>query len=452
VADDGANSAAPFIEHIRAIHFGLIVATTALLIALSVSFEPRLTQKALHDCERIQHLTGEWEWGNWWAAFAADQWTTKSVLPFSGSIRYALVDLPDYKRYWKIQLPSQVWVVKTAAGASAPSIVWNGVSYEIEKRPRTLNEFRQFWNRGIQPHIVVKPRRVEFVTISVDVVDDKEDSVKTKLQLLDQLHIEPTATDVVPVGDFQVTVAPSAPLPTYSLNLVDHSAEGVPRSEYFFASPRGMPADYPHETRNMQIVAAAVTDAYPSRTPVVWLCDRLYRDWTPQQFDHAFADLLRIAPVDIGNLPLPELEDHVRASIRLTKGDVEIAGLHLPSEVLTWFAPIIIICFQLYLLLHLRVLRAAAPNIVVTPLVPWVGLFASSVARALFVISAVVLPALVLTFAVVRTVLLQLNLSDIVFQITGAAVAYAQGFSLLATIRVLWRSQSSPAISVTRAS
>jgi hypothetical protein len=192
----------------------------------------------------------------------------------------------------------------------------------------------------------------------------------------------------------------------------------------------------------MSIRASALIDEYTSLAPVAWLCQRYHPDWTPQPFDRAFAELLSVAPADAGNLPLSELSDRVRASIRLTKGDVDIAGLRVPSEALTWFAPLIILSLQLYLLLHVRVLSELLTKGDSLPLVAWVALFTSIIARGVFVVSAVLLPAAVLTFAVIRAILLQLANLDVTFQISGAAAAYMLGVLLLKTMGTIWTKEA----------
>src|SRR4051812_32907709 len=111
MSEDHAGATRSFIEHIRTIHFALVVAAAALWIALLASFEPRTTRKALDDCSRIQDLSKQVEWESWWNAYATDQWTVNESSPFSNSVRYAAFDLPAYKRFWKIQFPSTVWAV-----------------------------------------------------------------------------------------------------------------------------------------------------------------------------------------------------------------------------------------------------------------------------------------------------------------------------------------------------
>ncbi|HXA17873.1 MAG TPA: hypothetical protein VN380_12825 [Thermoanaerobaculia bacterium] len=440
MSDDHAG-AKSFIEHIRTIHFALVIASAALWIALLASFEPRTTRKALEDCNRIQNLSEQLEWENWWTAYATAQWTNESS-PFSNSARYASFDFPTYKRYWKIQFPSIVWTVHRAGrGAGAePSITWDGTTIAVEPAPRTLTEFRKFWDRGRQPHVVAKPRQPEAVTIFAEAIEDDEKPFKVNLTLsreivIPNLSARSAAEQGIPIANEPVAVT------TYLLKLVD-SADNSRRADYVLEVPRGMPPDFPLQTRNMRISASAVMDEYPSLTPVAWLCERYYPDWTPQQFDRAFAALLSVAPADTGNLPLGELSDHVRASIRLTKGDVDIAGLRVPSEALTWFAPLIILSLQLYLLLHVQVLSELSAKGDSLPLVAWVALFKSIIARGVFVVSAVLLPAAVLTFAVIRAILLQLAGLDITFQISGAVAAYILGAVLLKTMRVIWTKEA----------
>jgi hypothetical protein len=441
---DDAGATRSFIEHVRTIHFALVVAAAALWIALLASFEPRATRKALEDCSRIQNLSNQLEWESWWTAYATDQWTVRESSPFSNSVRYVSFDLPAYKRFWKIQFPSTVWAVhgvKTGASVE-PSISWDGTRISIESAPRTLNEFRQFWDQGRKSHFVVKPRRPESVMIVAEALDEDDKPFKADMALVREVNIIPNLSNPPAPEDDVHPVAEPVPVTTYSLKLVDSTADTSRRVDYALDVPKGMPADFPLRTRNMHMAASAVMDEYPARTPVVWLCEHYHPDWTPQQFDRSFAELLSVAPADAGNVPLIALTDRVRASIRLTKGDVDIAGLRVPSEALTWFAPLIILSLQLYLLLHVRVLRGLSTPAGSIPLVAWVALFPNIVARGVFVASAVLLPAAVLTFAVIRAVLLQLNGADVTFQIGGATAAYVQGVVLLMTMRTIWAKRS----------
>jgi hypothetical protein len=444
MSDDHAGAARSFIEHIRTIHFALVIAAAALWIALLASFEPRTTRKALEDCRRIQDLSAQLEWESWWTAYATDQWTVREPSPYSNSVRYASFDLPTYKRFWKIQFPSTVWAVRGVrqAAGGQPSISWDGTRISIESPPRTLNEFRLFWDRGRQPHIVVKPRRPESITISAEPLDEDEKPFRADIALVQESNVMPNMSDQ-PQAVNDVLEAPApAPVTTYSLKLVDSATEASRRVDYSVDIARGMPDDFPLRTRNMNIRASSVIDEYSSKTPVAWLCERYHQDWTPQPFDRAFAELLNVAPDDAGNLPLSELSDRVRASIRLTKGDVDIAGLRVPSEALTWFAPLIILSLQLYLLLHVNVLSQLSAKGDSLPLVAWVALFTSITARGAFVVSAVLLPAAVLTFAVIRAILLQLANLDVTFQISGAAAAYILGVLLLKTMRTIWTKEA----------
>ena len=196
MSDDHAGAATSFIEHIRTIHFALVIASAALWIALLASFEPRTTRKALEDCSRIQSLSEQLEWESWWTAYATAQWTNESS-PFSNSVRYASFDLPTYKRYWKIQFPSIVWAVHRAGrgAGTEPSISWDGTTIAVEPPPRTLNEFRKFWDRGRQPHVVAKPREPETVTIFAEAVEDDEKPFKVNLALSREI--------VIPKSDHQ---------------------------------------------------------------------------------------------------------------------------------------------------------------------------------------------------------------------------------------------------------
>lgn len=444
MSDDHAGAAKSFIEHIRTIHFALVIASAALWIALLASFEPRTTRKALEDCRRIQDLSAQLEWGTWWTTYATDQWTVREPSPYSNSVRYASFDLPTYKRFWKIQFPSTVWAVRgvrQAAGAE-PSISWDGTRIFIESPPRTLNEFRLFWDRGRQPHVVVKPRRPESITITAEPLDEDVKPYRADMPLVQEANVMPNLSDQPPDEDELHPAPVPAPVTTYSLKLTGSATEASRRVDYSVDVAKGMPADFPLRTRNMNIRASSVIDEYQSKTPVAWLCERYHPDWTPQPFDKAFAELLSVAPADAGNLPLSELSDRIRASIRLTKGDVDIAGLRVPSEALTWFAPLIILSLQLYLLLHVKVLNELSTNGDSLPLVAWVALFANIIARGVFVVSAVLLPAAVLTFAVVRAILLQLAKLDVTFQVSGAAAAYLLGGLLLKTMRTIWTKEA----------
>jgi len=92
----------------------------------------------------------------------------------------------------------------------------------------------------------------------------------------------------------------------------------------------------------------------------------------------------------------------------------------------------------MYLLLHVRLLSELSDNSAPRPLVAWVALFSSIVARGVFVASAIVLPAAVLTFAVIRAFLLQLRAFDVTFQIGGAVAVYTQGVLLFVAMRTIW--------------
>jgi hypothetical protein len=436
---DDAGATRSFIEHIRTIHFALVVAAAALWIALLASFEPRTTRKALEDCSRIQSLAEQLEWESWWTSYATDQWVVNQASPFSNSIRYASFKLPAYRRFWKIQFPPTLWAVYAARqdARAEPSLTWDGTKISVEPAPRTLNEFRQFWDRGIQPHVVARPRVPESITIFAETLDEDEEPLKFDVPLSREIVI-PNANDRPATEEGVRLSNEPPPIITYSLKLSELATGVSQRLEFVLDVSRGMPVDFPRRTRNMRIAASAVMDRYQSLTPVAWLCKRYHQDWTPQQFDKAFVELLSVAPPNAGNLPLTELADRVRASIRLTKGDVDIAGLRVPSEALTWFAPLIILSLQLYLLLHARVLGELFKHSDSIPLVAWIALFRNIVARSVFVASAVFLPAAVLTFAVTRALLLQLNAADIAFQVGGATAAYAQGVVLLRTMRTIW--------------
>lgn len=444
MSEDRDGIARSFIEHIRTIHFALVVASAALWIALLASFEPRTTRKALEDCGRIQNLSSQLEWESWWTAYATDQWTLRESSPFSNSVRYASFDLPAYRRYWKIQFPSTVWSVQGVrqGAGNEPSISWDGTRISIEPPPRTLNAFRQFWDRGREPHVVVKPRRPDSITVFAEPFDDDQKPFSADLPLLREANVVSTASDPSVVENDFRNATELQPVTTYSLKLMNSAADASRRVDYALEVPGGMPTDFPLRTRNMRIVAHAVMDEFPSRTPVAWLCERYQPGWTPQQFDKAFAELLSVAPTEARDLPLVELADRIRASIRLTKGDVDIAGLRLPSETLTWFAPLIIISLQLYLLLHVRVLFELSSRAVPIPLVAWVALFANAAAHGVFIVSAAALPAAVLIFATVQAVLLQLSGVNIVFQVAGATTAIAQGFALITSMRTIWANEA----------
>jgi hypothetical protein len=347
-----------FVEHLRTVHFTLI-AISAGLILLVLSTRNYNATAALVEVEKIMAFQKEWSL----------QWIYQHIRPESFDIEthrgFESIDAPGPDKPLAVRLDSESSQFHPMLKSRLPAILvfhfpvknWlvSGFDWSPDSFPRTLTEFRGWWNAFQKPCYIEIP--IAFVKASKSVAHP--DYILTKSHAWDSAELR------LPHFDAQLYLM-SFDNPVYKVNVYGRS-------------------NYTNLLMFLQVDSAVRYKV--SQEVLASALGRLQLGTFPE----SFADL-SIAAADNADLPLEDIKDFLHEEASKGQEVFEAFGMKFPAGKVTLWGELLLLSVQLYFLLYLRQLsgqlRADDPGWDV----PWVGMNTSRLGQTILFASLIVLP------------------------------------------------------------
>lgn len=387
-----------FAEHLRTVHFSLVLAAFALLVG-SLLTGSADASRALVDLRRLKDIEAELKLG--WADVEAEKIIESRSLKLVG--QDWLVGPTNSTETQPVYLYAR-WFI-----TPPPSIDKEGTWRDSEKISEggglawdndpdagsPLSEFKVFWNR---------------LSEKINIVLIKSVSEKALTWTMD--------ANVFP---------PVYPPTTFSLETVRPGEHGKIWDQGFFAGLVRPKPDFMEWIKTEPTLAAFASGLDDPKQLVMWCTkrddsrhvlipiDTLEINFNAQKafqaahgtkfhygkFEEAFSDLDKLTK-NFQDLPYDRLTAILESEASRTSDRVEMFGAKIPANALAvWGSPILILV-QFYLLLHLSAFQLWLPNWPKVANVAWIGLYPSWSARFATLLSVGLLPTCVIGYLLVR--------------------------------------------------
>jgi len=400
-------------EHLRSVQFALLITCGAVAAALSLSLQPQNVRDAIADAKRIAELTTDDEWRTVWRRYALEETAIAKVgrqdWPVSRLERCVHWQGNAYSATWSISTRDAGLVIFANHADDKVFLSLNPrtSSVNVVSPPRSLGEFIDFWD-DTGTTMDLRP----LVPAARAAISDSANKVTP-----------PVDAD----GDYALIDCAGAGTVNEAFELDSGTLHRFESGRFERASQSNMAFTYEGtqlggalQGDRVRIVVDAVSFDSQVLSPAAWLGRRYEPRWLAGRFENAFPALSSLSGNDRGML-LTELRDRVQTVARSSQQPLQLFGMSIPAQALTWWGPIVILSVQLYFLVHFRALSALANAAELV--YPWIALYDDRLARLVFITSAVALPPLAVAFAIVRTIFLRLSATELSLQVVALAFA-----------------------------
>jgi hypothetical protein len=401
-----------FTEHLRAIHFSLVIASVALLIA-ATSYRERALDTAIDDIDRITGI---------FPVVADGQWLKRegdrlmSSRPISPPLKeYRRVDIPVSMLSARIReiTKGNPLTVKLEIEESGPYTLMRGLPPDHVRVGLVPDQLKQFgdwakmWDelQSVEicvPHIAqnqawfISGTPASLTALPVEQWDDGKapDFFRTQRMELKSISRE-VSQPLISNGSIAVISAK-----------IQYAFVGtaVERSVPTRITMGGQDlSDLLSRQNAIPVAMVPVTcDTFDLRAQSA-LADKADKPWSPGSFAQTFPDLAALSD-GLGALQPEQVAKVLRNLRERTGKEVEVSGLKLPLEVITRWGLIVVLAIQLYFWIDLRnfLAKAVTPGMLD---VPWIGLYPDRLSHSVFWASAIVLPVFTVCFLVLKGVL-----------------------------------------------
>jgi len=365
------NSQAPahwskdFVEHLRAVHFALIgiSAGLVLLVSSSKQYNP---VSALVQIEEIIDLKHQWSLG--WITDHSDKsplfvrpgaeqsspGNAKAPMLYGSAANKLIVGVPVPVKFfvaefaWNPKIPfpkkeRRPYIVS----CGVPSINWlkTGSDWSPDSFPRTLNDFRQWWNAMYSPQTLEIPEGVFY---------EAEHHDKFSFKILSE------ADPKISQGNIEMTLKGTLTDPRYAVHFGSMPVELRVQSAYVY-----------------QISQKTVTLTFKNLRQGV--------------FEASFADL-SFAAHEYADLPLEDIKDFVHYEAGKGQEVFEVFGMKFPAGQVTFWGVVLLLSVQLYFFAYLRQLAGKLKSSDPGWDVPWIGVDSSLLSNTILYATLVVAP------------------------------------------------------------
>ena len=130
-----------------------------------------------------------------------------------------------------------------------------------------------------------------------------------------------------------------------------------------------------------------------------YLASRANANWGTGDFSHSF-EALEGATKALDNVSLADVSAFLAAQLAQSKKDVELLGVKIPTELISRWGLVLIVCVQFYYWLNLRQLASQLEGSPQPVSEPWIGIYPDAWARIAFRSSSAILPFLAIYLVV----------------------------------------------------
>ncbi len=392
------------IEHLRAVHFTLVLTALALLAATFLP-TPQAVERALVQARQVKEFSSAWKHGEMLSEIVSDgvaefRDAHPSVHPLiDHDIRVDLVQGGSREDPASVSVRARpMFVGRTGFDREDDTIgelgfeSATGLSYpELKEEITTIGKFETLWDRLADPLIYRMILADEKALSELPFLKTEADAWNhVGLKIGTRAFVSPDAHEWE--GKGLQDPLPRTERKVYSLHRIESD---VPELRQAF----------PSATHYLRIAFTRRPDptlrvSIPVRTEPVAIdvqgaiakADAHWKDWVHGKFSYAFSDLASFAK-NRNSMTLDELVGEIQSSAGAAEQTVEVFGAKIPQIAVSLWGGLLLACVQLYVLLHLRtVLR----HRLALDAAPWIGGYDDRMSRFVATASIAVLPLVAL--------------------------------------------------------
>lgn len=400
-----------FVEHLRSVHFALIGASTAVILA-AVSVKPYNSVTAVRQVSEIIELKKSWS-----PTFVLDRLTDPSEDPPYGSYADPYIDPLSHTGDYDLKgfgiLGSVEWIGEHRKSPMSVVFVFPDLMFMMGRNwpivrnwnPRadpgeTLADFRRWWDGLLRSPTVLIPRgfsrKATLKRSPIPATSPTLESLRQPREKSARSYLPSSGYALLGALDTASNFEPSL-LRVHLLLMGSGPSDVVWTTKpleltyegNFIDKDSSVNATIPIVTQwEVQLTQQKLAKCFPN--------------WQLGRFDRSFWDLAQAAK----GLEALELEDLRRiVSEDAARGSevLEVFGFKFPVGRVTVWSTVVLWCIQLYFLVYLKQLSGKLDRTDPGWDVPWIGMDQSGLARFLLFITITFLPCVSLAFWGVRT-------------------------------------------------
>jgi hypothetical protein len=363
---------AELVDHIRTVHFTVLIVAFTIMIALGVDNQ-RALGRAAGDAESILHMVEDWD-DTVSAIDKEVKANASKAKPISQGIDSSAVVLPEAALYQTRFLRGKlgdaypkVFNVKTAWVFVVLNKDGSGEAKPIS-RWATLNDFLEFWDGQVDGKSVFLP-----------VILQPSEGISH----CHDIRVRGALSDQNGVGTI-----------TYSIN---ENQDGRYQMDPIVTGPPFAPGLPPQQACDFRTL-----ETFPIETDLGHAFHRAGlsdRRWGNRKSGEEFPELIS-ASKQLRNSPLADLSSALRDRINADPGRIELLQAQMPASAIPTYGSVILVVCQLYLLAHLfelqRLTEHSNPSREPTG---YIGLYFGAIPRILTILSLAGLPPYALSAA-----------------------------------------------------
>lgn len=355
-----------FVEHLRTIHFALVIVSTGLIILVlsSKPYNPKIAYGEVVEILGLQRV-GSPAW------LREQREQQKQFVPAQDFVRIKLTHVPsDHVEVRDDKdRPMQVWGTiyenqkKVDAVFAFPDDDWfqtvgmNRRAGAPEGFPHTVSEFRDWWNYLRDP-------QDQYIDVNF-------------------------ADDVIAEGTLSGLPEKSNWVLLHHRENPDPSLKKVQLTKYLGSEKSGYVGYLPESNQEVFFYSGTYIHAVGSQA----LLKSFFPNVCPGSFDKSFSDLAK-ATDGFGPLPLEEARKLLSDEAAKGSDIFEAFGMKFPADQITRWGVILLLSVQLYLFAYLRQLTGKLSSTDAGWDVPWIGMDQSLISRVIVLATVELLPCL----------------------------------------------------------
>jgi hypothetical protein len=372
-----------FVEHLRTVHFALILVATVLIIAGTNTDSSRLTT-ALTQIEQIAKFEQQWP------------------ASLSRVYREALLEkkLPtDWEFPYTLQVPTDIYKYESRrTTVVVPSTVitraepWKFPGTTLPPELKSLSDFRNLWDtfhRGVVLRLVEPPTEKSTC----------EQRVNLYWREFTQVLTRPYSSGrPLPPGCKVYDDAPDEQLP-FELRFEDETLIGqnVPGEIHLIATVQRplweVGATYRKKNlERLEYESEITMDTVNGRVDESYFKRLFFTDWRSGNFETAFPELNSVSN-GISTLEIADAVRRIEAQAGTAEKSVSVLGFAFPVAQLSQWGLLVLLAIQFYFWLHLHELAARLEPESEGWNVAWIGVYRTRVSTIATAFSCLVLPA-----------------------------------------------------------
>jgi len=389
---DTAHWSVDFVEHLRAVHFGMVTVAAALIILVSGSRDTRVS-KALTQATQIVEFQSRWAEVQKTVYSSAAQSLNFPIEESTYFIRVAANTeaLPGHQARLRMTLTSDFIT------AFKP---WKFSGAAMKDSPRNLAEFRIWWDRLHTGTTVTVPNVSggKGGTCTLDVWEQDEAG---KIEAIDidiqgKTHlVAPGVSKPAPPNTCKEGAGPEdLTSQSYLIEEIDLDPIGKDGSGFTLTGwARKLKSGKASKTKLTTGLSVQFIIGGNSVTVNESILQGLFSDWRTGKYSEAFSELAD-ATKDYETIALKSIPARLQDLQPKGEQNIEAFGLRVPSSDITRWGLVLLLAVQFYFWLHLHELNRKIDKTAPGWDVAWIGIYHSLSASISMIISACLLPTI----------------------------------------------------------